>query len=222
MAPDDPQAFIERVRQSAAKTVASHVHDPRPVTGDPGRTPADKPLADLFVERAEATGMSVARAKSVADAREEISAWLSGRGIATAVCWDTPELRDLAQALDDVEVSFWNPDSADLKSSAFAMACGITTVDHAVAETGSLVVSGKAEDGRSVTMLGEYHVALVYESQIVPDLYDLFPALRADNPDRLPPCISLITGPSKTADIELQLVVGVHGPGEVHIVLVES
>jgi L-lactate utilization protein LutC len=54
----------------------------------------------------------------------------------------------------------------------------------------------------------------------VPDLFDLFDAARAENKQELPSGVALITGPSKTGDIELRLVTGVHGPGDWHVVLV--
>ena len=57
--------------------------------------------------------------------------------------------------------------------------------------------------------------------QILPDLFDLF-ALLGAKPGELPACVSIITGPSKTGDIELRLVTGVHGPGEIHVVLIDS
>jgi L-lactate utilization protein LutC len=62
------------------------------------------------------------------------------------------------------------------------------------------------------------HVAVVGEWQIVPDLFDFFESLAAG--PNLPANVNLITGPSKTADIEGVLVTGMHGPGQVHIVLV--
>jgi L-lactate dehydrogenase complex protein LldG len=72
-------------------------------------------------------------------------------------------------------------------------------------------------------LLPPVHIAIAWRSQILPDLFDLFPsgAAGAQEAD-LPSCWSLITGPSKTGDIELRLVTGVHGPGEVYVVLIES
>ena len=64
------------------------------------------------------------------------------------------------------------------------------------------------------------HVAVVDTTQVLPDLYDCLDAL-GERP-QLPANVSLITGPSKTADIEGELVTGVHGPGELHVVLVEN
>ena len=101
------------------------------------------------------------------------------------------------------------------RESFFAADVGISGVDHLLAETGSLVVLSRPDQPRSLSLLPPVHIVVAEVGQIVPDLFDLFARL-----DGLPSCLTLITGPSKTGDIELRLVTGVHGPGEVHVVLV--
>ena len=65
-------------------------------------------------------------------------------------------------------------------------------------------------------------MAIVEESQILADLIDLFDALDERGLDQLPSNLALITGPSKTGDIELTLVTGVHGPGKWHVIIVRD
>jgi L-lactate utilization protein LutC len=103
------------------------------------------------------------------------------------------------------------------KAQYFAADVGISGVDRLVAETGSVVMLTRPDQPRSLTLLPPVHVAVARRDQIVADLFDLFekPLTAA----ALPACVSIITGPSKTGDIELKLVTGVHGPGEVHVVL---
>jgi len=103
----------------------------------------------------------------------------------------------------------------------FSADVGITGVCGAIAETGSLVLRAGPETPRMTSLTPPVHVALLARRQIVPDLLD-WPALHA--PDKQPAATYevLITGPSKTADIELNLVTGVHGPGEVHVVVVRD
>jgi L-lactate dehydrogenase complex protein LldG len=91
--------------------------------------------------------------------------------------------------------------------------CAVTDVFRAVAETGSLVIRGTPEHGRALTLVPDLHVAVVEPVNIVPDLMDLFQQMTVERPDNL----TLISGPSKTSDIELKLVTGVHGPGEVQV-----
>jgi len=96
----------------------------------------------------------------------------------------------------------------------FAADVGISEVDYLIAETGSLVCKTAPRHPRSVSLLPPVHLVVAHRRQIIPDLFDLFV------PGQAPPaCQTLITGPSKTGDIELKLVTGVHGPGEVHVIL---
>jgi L-lactate dehydrogenase complex protein LldG len=95
---------------------------------------------------------------------------------------------------------------------------GVTDVRFAVAETGSLVIDGSGDRGRALSLVPPVHVAIVEAENILPDLVDLFERLARD---QTPANTVIITGPSKTADIEMNLVTGVHGPGVVHVLLVE-
>lgn len=96
--------------------------------------------------------------------------------------------------------------------------CAVTDVHAAIAETGSLVVRGSAGHGRALSLVPPIHVAIVRQDQILADLVDLFAALCQDTH---PSNIVIITGPSKTADIEMNLVTGVHGPGVVQVFMVQ-
>jgi L-lactate utilization protein LutC len=102
------------------------------------------------------------------------------------------------------------------RDAAFAADVGISGVDHLVAETGSLALNTRPDQPRGLSLLPPVHIAVADQSQLLPDLFDLFE--RGEPPS----CLTLITGPSKTGDIELRLVTGVHGPGEVHVVLISQ
>ena len=97
---------------------------------------------------------------------------------------------------------------------------GVTGVDYAIAETGTCVIIPRLGVSRLVSLLPPVHIALVERGQVLPSLDELFTLRRHDFVDgNLGSYMNLITGPSRTADIEYQLVTGVHGPGEVHMVL---
>ena len=104
----------------------------------------------------------------------------------------------------------------------FGADLGISGVDYLVAETGSVALLARRDEPRSLSLLPPVHIAVAERSQIIPDLFDLFDAVSARAAGALPSCLSLITGPSKTGDIELRLVTGVHGPGEIHVVLINA
>src|SRR5262249_5272053 len=102
------------------------------------------------------------------------------------------------------------------REAVFAADVGITGVEAVIAETGTLVLATRPDQPRAASLLPPVPVAVAHKGQIVADLFDLF------GTSEVPACLTLITGPSKTGDVELQLVTGVHGPGEVCLVLVGS
>ena len=99
---------------------------------------------------------------------------------------------------------------------------GITGADYAVAETGSIVVVPRKGLSRLVSVVPPIHLALVRAQDVVESLDDVFLFRRLEyyqNGSDMGSYLNFITGPSRTADIEQTLVVGVHGPKEVHMVL---
>ena len=88
----------------------------------------------------------------------------------------------------------------------------VTGCDCLVAQTGSIFVSTRSAGGRALSVLPPVHLVIARRDQIVPDLPAAFALLRQRYGDHWPSAISLITGPSRTADIEKILVMGAHGP----------
>jgi len=112
--------------------------------------------------------------------------------------------------------------SEGLQEAAATAGLGITGVDYAVAETGSVVLLPRQGLSRLVSLLPPVHIAIVRTEEIVETLDDVFAlrrlAYHRGNGD-MGSYLNFITGPSRTADIEQTLVIGVHGPREVHLVL---
>ncbi len=142
-----------------------------------------------------------------------------------AVGWQSPllEQSNVAARLAAMNVEFIT-DAAGADTAAFIRgaaeaALGITAVDYALAESGTLcLLAGKGQP-RTASLLPPVHVAILRPEQILRGLDDLFALLPAG--DNLSSAVTLITGPSRTADIELTLVVGVHGPQQLHVILFE-
>jgi len=108
----------------------------------------------------------------------------------------------------------------EFRSASFAAAVGITGVEFVLAETGSLVLTSRTEGSQLASLAPPVHVALYRRSQVVGSFDEILAKLGgAIDPGR---SIVFITGPSRTADIEQILVRGVHGPGQVHAILVEE
>ena len=113
---------------------------------------------------------------------------------------------------------FSNLSSTDLKSCD----ASITTCEALVARTGSILLSSEGQSGRTVSVYAPVHICIAYTSQLVFDIKDGLQLLKTKYKGNLPSLISLATGPSRTADIEKTLVVGVHGPKEVFCFLIEG
>jgi L-lactate dehydrogenase complex protein LldG len=98
----------------------------------------------------------------------------------------------------------------------------ITTCEALIARTGSILMSSAQDSGRTVSVYAPVHICIAYTSQLVYDIKDGLEILSVKYKDRIPSFITLATGPSRTADIEKTLVVGVHGPKDVYVFLVDA
>jgi L-lactate utilization protein LutC len=215
-------AFLARVRQAVAEgNRAGQAADvlPRGSTGYQGAGP--DPVEHFCSALTAAGGQAhpvpdakAAAARVIELLREKgCRRVLVGRGDGL----DALDLPGRLRALG-LEVAMTDALPADRKEVLFAADAGVSGVYALIAETGTVVaVAGPAEP-RSLSLLPPLHIAVAGRAQLLPDLFDLFDLL--GTPPQLPSCLTLITGPSKTGDIELRLVTGVHGPGEVHVVLV--
>ena len=109
----------------------------------------------------------------------------------------------------------------NLREHAGTLHTALTLADWGIAETGSLVLDSRSEDLRLATMLAETHVAVLPLSRLQPDSL----ALEAEMRRRMaspPSYLAFITGASRTADIERVLTIGVHGPQELHVLILED
>ena len=95
---------------------------------------------------------------------------------------------------------------------------GVSTALYGLADTGSVVLAASPEEPRARSLLPDVHITLLREDWILPGLDELFAALGKD----LPSALAIVTGPSRSADIEQKLAIGVHGPREVHVVLLPA
>lgn len=92
---------------------------------------------------------------------------------------------------------------------------GVSEALYALADTGSVVLAASPDEPRARSLLPFSHVTLVDRARILPGLEELFERVAGD----LPSVLAIVTGPSRSADIEQRLTVGVHGPGDVHVVI---
>ena len=125
---------------------------------------------------------------------------------------EMPARAAIVAALRSAGVTVCDANDPDI---AFTADVGITAVSMAVAETGGFVVSSGGPRRRLASLAVPIHIGIIRTEQLVPDLLDWAVKLPKDPPANQ----VLVSGPSKTADIELTLVVGVHGPKEEHVLI---
>ena len=98
----------------------------------------------------------------------------------------------------------------------------ITGCEALIARTGSIMMSSAQDSGRTVSVYAPVHICIAYSSQLVYDIREGIELLSEKYKNKIPSFITLATGPSRTADIEKTLVVGVHGPKDVYVFLVDA
>lgn len=206
--------ILERVRRALG-------HD-GPMPGKPVPPTIDEPvarlvysdlgLAELFEKSAAGMKMLV-EPVGVDDLLAKMARFLAQSKCKSVMLSATKLLEDL-KAVEFLRAAgfmakSWREMSAD---DAYEFDAGVTEVDYAVAETGSLVIRHRPEHGRLLSLVPFVHVAVVQPRNFLPDLIDLFETLARDGTGS---GVTVISGPSKTADIEMNTVFGVHGPNVV-------
>ena len=195
------------------------------------RLEADRPqLLDRLERLATLQGWTVHRAGDPEDAVAAVLAVADSLDISQAVRTDQNVFEEVpldVGAMNSgltISVAAQNEgfDRQAVRKSIVDAGMGITGADYAVAETGSVVIVPRQGLSRLASLVPPVHVALVRPQDVVETLDDVFLLRRLDyhrNGGDMGSYLNFITGPSRTADIEQTLVIGVHGPREVHMVL---
>lgn len=192
-------------------------------------------LAERFESELRSLDCKAYRA-STSPALEEILRSILGQKQARSVVLSRNPILSQLQVAKTMEswgmhVALWpadgssQPEAASFREACFDADVGITGADFALAETGSLVLTSLTEGSQLSSLAPPVHIALYRRSQIRGSLDEVLQNLPVStDPGRASPARSVVfvTGPSRTADIEQILVRGVHGPREVHAILVEE
>jgi L-lactate dehydrogenase complex protein LldG len=236
--------FLERIRREVAKTpglfgatLAPRPAQPRAAAETIRRELAERwPQAlDRFREEFERVAGVFHRAPSLDAVPAVIAAIARGRGARRLVTWDPSALGFDAgpalarEGLTVVAARAGQEDEASRRrhrEEAARAELGVTGADFVLAETGTLILLSGSGRPRSTSLLPEAHVAVFGRDRLLETLEQVGVMLEALHvePDRAMSgaMINFITGPSRTADIELTLTRGVHGPKEVHAIFVEA
>ena len=127
---------------------------------------------------------------------------------------DAPDVERLIR-VTDLEVD--ELEIAPSASEVFRFDVGISQAQAGIAETGTLLLDSSRERHRLVSLVPPVHIAIINASQIVETLGEALAMLRREH--KVSPIVTLVTGPSRTADIELTLAIGVHGPQELFVIV---
>jgi L-lactate utilization protein LutC len=223
------EAFLERIREATARGRAHRVAINPHATHEASYVGGGDDKVATFLKEWNAVGGRGERVRGADAARKSLVDLLTACNPTNVLRWKHPLLErlDIDRVLSERQIGVVAWDELERQSAAerwpvaFAADLGITSVDWAVAETGTLALCSLPGQGRVVSLLPPNFLAILEPSQIVPDLFDLFDRLE-EQKDDLPSNVVLVTGPSKTGDIELKLTTGVHGPGNVHVLVVEE
>jgi len=167
-----------------------------------------------FITRLEVLAGKAVRVGSMAEARDFVTAAIAGK---TAAASNAPYLVECGvAALPGVRTGITG--LAELRDVCAKVDIGITSADYALSDTGTLVMIASPAEARLMSLLPPAHLAVIPKERILTGLDELFTIV--PNPAEITSSMVLITGPSRTADIEQILVRGVHGPGNIAVVIV--
>ncbi|HEY3363623.1 MAG TPA: lactate utilization protein [Symbiobacteriaceae bacterium] len=186
-------------------------------------------LVKQFVAALEELTVKVAFAAGPAEAQAAVVTALQQRNIVGVIAWDDPLLDEmgLPAAVRQAGIA-WIAATPDMSPEVYREAAahagaGVTGADWAVADTGTLALMSGPGRPRSASLVPPVHIAMVRKSRLRPNAAGLFKELTAlSAAGGIPSALNLVTGPSRTADIEHILVRKVHGPGELITIVLEG
>ena len=193
-------------------------HDQNPVLPAPLRSVVAQPacggLVDMFCTNLIDVGGRVTVVANVDDARSEVKAIVKAVGPKRIAISDAPLVQPLVGGLGTGIEILQNARANEL----FDCDLGITSAQWAIAETGTLVLESEAEFARLASLVPDTHICVIEATKIKETMADVLDKMQA----QLRPAVTFITGPSRTSDIELKLAIGVHGPRELHVIVIDE
>ena len=203
---------IENIRRSLGRTGRTPI-SPRPAVDAPRQPEATD--AETFLNEVRKLS-GVARKLTPSDIDSAFKSLIIEQNIEKATAWETPYLEQLGvgEILNSLGVDVLSP-RAD-KHEMAQCDLGITEADYLLPETGTLALRSSAEKPRPVSLLPRVHLAIVRPEMLRADMHQVFAETKDSN------YLVFITGPSRTADIELTVTLGVHGPKNLYVWMIDN
>jgi L-lactate dehydrogenase complex protein LldG len=172
--------------------------------------PIDKPLEEAFKRKLEEINGSVHLFESETALFKSLKQFLSRFNNDQICCVET----DIQEQLNVFKIPYSNCEKMPKNIEA-----GISGCEFLIAHTGSVMVSSAQKGGRQMFVYPPVHIVIAEKNQLVAFLEDAYSGIQKKYDNKLPSQISIISGPSRTADIEKTLILGAHGPKELHVFL---
>jgi Uncharacterized conserved protein len=203
---------IENVRRSLGRTAQTPL-SPRPAIYE-ARQPEAIDSETFLNEVKKLSG--VAQKLIPADIDSALKTLVTEQNIHKATAWETPYLRQLGvtEILNSLGVKLISPNAS--KHEMALCELGVTEADYLLPETGTLVLHSSFAKPRAVSLLPRIHLAIVHPDMLRADMHQVFAEAKDQN------YLVFITGPSRTADIELTVTLGVHGPKNLFVWMLDG
>jgi L-lactate dehydrogenase complex protein LldG len=216
MSKSGQQTVLDSIRRHLAVSVPYNGPEPSVVPESPAILSNADPV-QLFKLNLESVSGQCLIARDGMDVPRFLTQIIRSIGAQRVAISDAPLVKDLMYLTDlEIEEMEVSPSAQEI----FRFDVGITTAQAAIAETGTLVLDNSRERHRFVSLVPPVHIAIIDASRIFQTLGEAFEFLRAGQD--ISPAVTFITGPSRTADIELTLTIGVHGPQELYVIVNEA
>jgi L-lactate dehydrogenase complex protein LldG len=205
---------IESVRRSLGRTAQTPL-GPRPQIYVPRQPESLGSEMETFLNEIKKLS-GVSQRLSPADLDSALKALVEEQNIRKATAWETSELRRLGvtEILNSLGVELVSPNAT--KQELALCDLGITEADFLLPETGTLVLHSSAEKPRAVSLLPRIHLAIVGPEMLRADMHQVFTESKDHH------YLVFISGPSRTADIELTVTLGVHGPKNLYVWMIDA
>jgi L-lactate dehydrogenase complex protein LldG len=205
---------IENIRRSLGRT-AQTIPNSRPLIHEARQSEsAEVEIEGFLNEIRKLSGVGQRLSSSGLDSA--LKSLVEDQSVRKATVWETPYLRQagVAEILHTFGVELISPNAS--KHEMALCDLGVTEADFLLPETGTLVLRSSAGKPRGVSLLPRIHLAVVRPDMLRADMHQVFAEAKGD------PYLVFITGPSRTADIELTVTLGVHGPRNLYVWMIEG
>jgi L-lactate dehydrogenase complex protein LldG len=205
---------IANIRRSLRRTSQTAL-SPRPTIYPSRQAESPDSEVERFLDEIKKLS-GIGQKLSPADIGSALGSLVTQQDIRRATAWETPYLRQLGitELFNSLGVELVSPNAS--KHDMALCDLGITEADYLLAETGTLVLKSSVQQPRAVSLLPRIHLAIVRPEMLRADMHQVFAEAKSQN------YLVFITGPSRTADIELTTTLGVHGPKNLYVWVIDK